>query len=149
MWLLLHHSPPASCNLSDRDFFLSKVQTGACRVLGLGRHVWERPWNNPASQCPSPVCTQWAGIVFVRFSPVHQGDIPVVLWCRAAWRQVPGLGVRGRVFVRAGLMFEGLLALGMGSAQVAAVWVGDIRTFTCRGELEGPDTLWCCTTPCC
>lgn len=59
-----------------------------------------------------------------------------------------GLGVRGKMFVRAGLMFEGLLVLDMGFAQVAAVWVGDARTSTCGGDLGGPDTLWCCTTPC-
>lgn len=151
MWLPLHHSPPASssCNLSHREFVRSKVQTAVCRVLGLGRHVWERPWSNPASQCPSPACTHWAGIVLVPLSPVHRGNIPVILWCRAAWRQVAGLGVRGMAFVRAGLMFEVLLVLYVGFAQVAAVWVGDIRTSTCGGELGGPDTLWCSTTPCC
>lgn len=88
------------------------------------------PWCNPASH--------WAGIVLVPFSPVHhRGDIPVTLWCRAAWRQVAGLGAKGRVSVRAGLMFEGLLVLDVVFAQVTAVWVCDIRTSTCGGELEG------------
>lgn len=152
MWLGLYHSPPASssCNLSHRDFVLPKVHTGACRALGLGRCVWERPWSNSASQCPSPACTHGAGIALVPFSPGHQGNIPVTLRCGAAWRQTAGLGARGKVSVRAGPMFEGLLVLDMGFAQVTAVWVGDIRTSALWWEAgRGPDALWCCTTPCC
>lgn len=34
-------------------------------------------------------------------------------------------------------MFEGLLVLDVVFAQVTAVWMCDIRTSTCGGELEG------------
>lgn len=47
-------------------------------------------------------------------------------------------------------MFEGLLVLDMGFAQVTAVWVGDIRTSALWWEAgRGPDALWYCTTPYC
>lgn len=46
-------------------------------------------------------------------------------------------------------MFESLLGLNMGSAQVTAVWVRDTRPSALLWGAGDPDTLWRPTTLCC